>query len=163
MGGVGRTSGLRGSLAGISGGPAIAANGHDRHHRAGIGAAGPLYTASPTSITRLLRVEQVEAHGAPAERRDAQQLRQASDNLRRNLAVAQVVCIAPNKRAALMTAPFADRLIEGVRAKNRRSASASIRFPTKSPALFGDAREDTSAVLKFGTASSTSPAITPAF
>src|SRR5262245_10982979 len=93
---MGRTSGLRGSLAGISGGPALAANGQV----IGITVAesarrGRIYTAAPSSITRLLRVEQVEAGGAPAERLTPDNYGQASDDLRRNLAVAQVVCVAP--------------------------------------------------------------------
>lgn len=93
---MGRTSGLRGSLAGISGGPALAANGQV----IGITVAesarrGRLYTAAPSSILRLLRVEQVEAQGAPAERLTPDNYGQASDDLRRTLAVAQVVCVAP--------------------------------------------------------------------
>ena len=93
---LGRTSGLRGSLAGISGGPAIAANGQV----IGITVAesarrGRIYTAAPSSIMRLLRVEQIEAEGAPAERLTPDNYGQASDDLRRNLAVAQVVCVAP--------------------------------------------------------------------
>jgi S1-C subfamily serine protease len=93
---LGRTSGLRGSLAGISGGPAIAANGQV----IGITVAesarrGRIYTAAPSSIMRLLRVEQIEAQGAPSERLTPDNYGQASDDLRRNLAVAQVVCVAP--------------------------------------------------------------------
>lgn len=51
-----------------------------------------------------------------------------------------------------MSVPFADRLIEGVRAKTTPLCVGLDPFPEKIPALFGDAREDTSAVLKFGTA-----------
>ncbi len=93
---LGRTSGLRGSLAGISGGPALAANGQV----IGITVAesarrGRIYTAAPSSIMRLLRVEQIEAQGAPSERLTPDNYGQASDDLRRTLAVAQVVCVAP--------------------------------------------------------------------
>lgn len=93
---LGRTSGLRGSLAGISGGPAIGANGQV----IGITVAesarrGRIYTAAPSSIARLLRVEQIAAQGAPAEHMTPDNYGQASDDLRRNLAVAQVVCVAP--------------------------------------------------------------------
>lgn len=93
---LGRTSGLRGSLAGISGGPALASNGQV----IGITVAesarrGRIYTAAPSSILRLLRVEQIEAQGAPSERLTPDNYGQASDDLRRNLAVAQVVCVAP--------------------------------------------------------------------
>lgn len=95
---LGRTMGLRGSLAGISGGPALASNGQV----IGITVAesarrGRIYTASPTSILRLLRVEQVEAQGAPGERLTPDNYGQESDDLRRNLAVAQVVCVAPEE------------------------------------------------------------------
>lgn len=51
-----------------------------------------------------------------------------------------------------MTAPFADRLIEGVRAKNTPLCIGLDPFPDRIPLLFGDAANDTSAVLKFGTA-----------
>jgi orotidine-5'-phosphate decarboxylase len=51
-----------------------------------------------------------------------------------------------------MTAPFADRLIDGVRAKNTPLCVGLDPFPDRIPALFGDARNDTAAVLKFGTA-----------
>jgi orotidine-5'-phosphate decarboxylase len=51
-----------------------------------------------------------------------------------------------------MSAPFADRLIEGVRAKATPICIGLDPFTDKIPALFGDAREDTAAVLKFGTA-----------
>jgi S1-C subfamily serine protease len=92
---LGRTSGLRGSLAGISGGPAIASNGQV----IGITVAesarrGRIYTAAPSSILRLLRVEQIEATGTPGERLTPEYYGQASDDLRRTLAVAQVVCVA---------------------------------------------------------------------
>lgn len=93
---LGRTSGLRGSLAGISGGPALSSSGQV----IGITVAesarrGRIYTAAPSSILRLLRVEQIEAQGAPAERLTPDNYGQASDDMRRNLAVAQVVCVAP--------------------------------------------------------------------
>lgn len=92
----GRTSGLGGSLAGISGGPAIAANGQVIGVTIAESARrGRIYTAAPSSILRLLRVEQVEAQGAPAPRLTADNYGQESDDLRRGLAVAQVVCVAP--------------------------------------------------------------------
>jgi S1-C subfamily serine protease len=92
----GRTSGLRGSLAGISGGPAIAANGQVIGVTIAESARrGRIYTAAPSSILRLLRLEQVEAQGAPAPRLTADNYGQESDDLRRQLAVAQVVCVAP--------------------------------------------------------------------
>ncbi len=47
---------------------------------------------------------------------------------------------------------FADRLIERVRSKNTPLCVGVDPFPDKIPALFGNAREDASAVLKFGAA-----------
>ena len=44
---------------------------------------------------------------------------------------------------------FADRLIEGVRTKNTPLCVGLDPFADKIPTLFGNAREDTSAVLKF--------------
>jgi serine protease Do len=50
----GRTSGLRGSLAGISGGPAFSANGQVIGVTIAESARrGRIYTAAPTSILRL--------------------------------------------------------------------------------------------------------------
>lgn len=97
---LGRTSGVGGSLAGISGGPALGANGQV----IGVTVAessrrGRLYTAAPSSILRLLRVEQVEAEGAPAPRLTPDDYGQQADDLRRNLAIAQVVCVAPGDPA----------------------------------------------------------------
>jgi len=93
---LGRTSGLRGSLAGISGGPALSSNGQVIGVTVAESARrGRIYTAAPSSILRLLRVEQIEAQGSPAERLTPDNYGQASDDLRRNLAVAQVVCVAP--------------------------------------------------------------------
>lgn len=93
---LGRTSGLTGSLSGMSGGPALASNGQV----IGVTVAessrrGRIYTAAPSSILRLLRVEQVEAGGAPAPRLSPDNYGQQADDLRRSLAVAQVVCVAP--------------------------------------------------------------------
>lgn len=94
---LGRTSRMRGSLAGMSGGPALAANGQV----IGVTVAesvrrGRIYTAAPSSILRLLRVEQVKAEGAPAPRMAPDNYGQEADDLRRSLAVAQVVCVAPD-------------------------------------------------------------------
>jgi S1-C subfamily serine protease len=93
---LGRTGGIRGSLAGISGGPAIASNGQVIGVTVAESARrGRIYTAAPSSIMRLLRVEQVDAEGAPASRLTPDNYGQESDDLRRDLAVAQVVCVAP--------------------------------------------------------------------
>ena len=96
----GRTSGLRGSLAGISGGPALATNGQVIGVTIAESARrGRIYTAAPSSIMRLLRLEHIEAQGAPAPRLTADNYGQESDDLRRQLAVAQVVCVAPGDGA----------------------------------------------------------------
>ena len=93
---LGRTSGLAGSLAGISGGPAFSSNGQVIGVTIAESARrGRIYTAAPSSVLRLLRVEQVEAVGAPAPRLTSDNYGQESDDLRRELAVAQVVCVAP--------------------------------------------------------------------
>lgn len=95
---LGRTSGLRGSLAGISGGPAIASNGQVIGVTVAESARrGRIYTAAPSSIMRLLRVERVDADGLPAPRLTSTNYGQESDDLRRSLAVAQVVCVAPGE------------------------------------------------------------------
>ena len=91
---LGRTSGLDGSLAGISGGPAFDASGQV----IGVTIAessrrGRLYTASPSTLLRMLQVEQVHAAGAPAPAFTSSNYGLQSDALRRSLAVAQVVCV----------------------------------------------------------------------
>jgi S1-C subfamily serine protease len=92
---TGRTSGLFGSLAGISGGPAIDNGGRV----VGVTLAessrrGRIYTASPVTMLRLLQIEHVQAEGDPAPRLDTRNYGNQADRLRRTLAVAQVVCIA---------------------------------------------------------------------
>lgn len=92
----GRTGDLGGSLAGISGGPALSANGQVIGVTIAESARrGRIYTAAPSSIVRLLRVEQVTPQGAPAPRLSPDTYGEEADNLRRALAVAQIVCIAP--------------------------------------------------------------------
>jgi len=91
---TGRTTGLRGTLAGISGGPALDTNGRV----IGVTLAessrrGRIYTASPATIFRLLSVERVTPTGRPVERITATNYGGRADELRRALAVAQVVCI----------------------------------------------------------------------
>lgn len=92
---TGRTGNLQGSLAGISGGPALASNGEV----IGVTVAessrrGRIYTATPSSIARLLEVENVTAEGGPGPRITPDNYGEQADDLRRGLAVAQVVCIA---------------------------------------------------------------------
>lgn len=97
---LGRTMGLNGSLAGISGGPALSAQGRVIGVTVAESARrGRIYTAAPSSIQRLLRVEQVLAEGAPTPRMTPEDYGQQSDDLRRALAVAQVVCVGPEEDA----------------------------------------------------------------
>jgi S1-C subfamily serine protease len=93
---LGRTGGLRGSLSGISGGPTLAANGQVIGVTIAESARrGRIYSAAPSSIQRFLTVERVEADGEPAPRLTSDNYGPESDNLRRALAVAQVICVAP--------------------------------------------------------------------
>lgn len=93
---LGRTSRLGGSLAGMSGGPALAANGEVLGVTIAESARrGRIYTAAPSSLARLLRLEHVDAEGAPAPRMTPQSYGERADALRRSLAVAQVICIGP--------------------------------------------------------------------
>jgi S1-C subfamily serine protease len=95
---VGRTDGLFGTLAGMSGGPVL-----DTHGRViGITVAessrrGRIYTASPASILTLLKMENVQPTGDPVGRLTLTNYGPQADKLRRNLAVSQVVCVAEGK------------------------------------------------------------------
>src|SRR5262249_50288696 len=93
---LGRTSGLIGSLSGISGGPAITANGQV----VGVTIAeasrrGRIYTVAPSSLANLVQLGRVEAEGARAPRMSPDSYGERADALRRSLAVAQVVCVGP--------------------------------------------------------------------
>lgn len=93
---LGRTSNLRGTLAGMSGGPAFSAGGEVIGVTVAESARrGRIYTASPSSLGRLLNVEHVDAVGAPAPRLTPDNYGEEADGLRRSLAVAQIVCIGP--------------------------------------------------------------------
>ncbi|MES1198411.1 MAG: serine protease [Pseudomonadota bacterium] len=93
---IGHTEHLEGSLAGLNGGPAIGPDGVV----VGVTIAesarrGRVYTASPASIHRLLDVEHISVEGDPAPRMQPEDYGEQADNLRRSLAVAQIVCISP--------------------------------------------------------------------
>ncbi|MBS0385588.1 MAG: trypsin-like peptidase domain-containing protein [Proteobacteria bacterium] len=91
---LGRTSGMGGTLAGMSGGPAFDASGQVIGVTIAESARrGRIYTASPATIMHMLRVEQVAARGNPAPHFTTDNYGQESDALRRSLAVAQVVCV----------------------------------------------------------------------
>ncbi len=93
---LGRTSGLRGSLSGMSGAPAIGANGQVIGVTIAESARrGRIYTASPSTLLNLLQVERVRAEGSVAPRLTPANYGQEADDLRRSLAIAQVVCIGP--------------------------------------------------------------------
>jgi serine protease Do len=103
---IGRTGKMSGSLAGISGGPAIAANGEVIGVTIAESARrGRLYTAAPSSIARLLRVEQVAARGEPGPRLEPDNYGEQADRLRRTLAVAQIVCVGPEDAGPPAKAP----------------------------------------------------------
>lgn len=92
-----RTAGLRGSLSGMSGGPAIDSRGRV----IGVTIAessrrGRIYTAPPSAVRKLLESEQdaVKPNGQPTRRLTERDYGLTADALRRSLAVAQVVCVA---------------------------------------------------------------------
>ncbi len=98
---LGRTQGLNGSLAGMSGGPVFDAQGNV----IGITIAesarrGRIYTASPASIVRLLGLANVEPVGEQAPAMTRANYGPKADQLRRALAVAQVVCVADDMAPA---------------------------------------------------------------
>lgn len=98
---VGRTRGVNGSLAGISGGPVFDADGNVIGVTIAESARrGRIYTASPDSITRLLGLAQVEPTGARAPAFTREDYGRRADDLRRDLAVAKVVCVAANAKPA---------------------------------------------------------------
>lgn len=94
---TGRTEGLTGSLAGISGGPVF-----DQEGRViGVTLAessrrGRLYTASPATIQRLLERNdpRVTPRGDQQPRITATNYGNRADSMRRALAVVRVICIA---------------------------------------------------------------------
>lgn len=93
---IGRTGGLRGSLSGMSGGPVLDTQGRV----IGVTVAesvrrGRIYTAAPASIADLLKLENVAAQGVSAGALNTENYGPAADKMRRELTVAQVVCVAP--------------------------------------------------------------------
>jgi serine protease Do len=92
---VGRTRGLTGTLSGLSGAPAL-----DRHGRViGVTLAesprrGRIYTTAPESFGPAIRGEQRADEGALGEPVTIDNYGRVSDTLRRDLRVAQVVCLS---------------------------------------------------------------------
>ncbi len=90
---VGRSHNRRGSLAGISGGPAFNAEGQV----IGVTLAesvrrGRLYTAAPETILAFLKLAKINANGQPVAALTPQNYGLQNDKLRQALRVAQVVC-----------------------------------------------------------------------
>jgi S1-C subfamily serine protease len=94
---LGRTQGLFGTLAGISGGPTFDAQGRVIGVTVAESARrGRIYTAAPSSIGQLLKLNQeaVSPKGEPAGKLSLDNYGPEADRLRRELAVAQIVCVA---------------------------------------------------------------------
>lgn len=92
---VGRTDGLFGTLSGMSGGPVFDGEGRVIGVTVAESARrGRIYTAAPSSLVQFLDVNDVEPRGAPARGFDLTSYGLEADRLRRDLAVAQVICVA---------------------------------------------------------------------
>ncbi len=92
---VGRTSGLKGPLAGLSGAPVLDATGRV----IGVTVAeaprrGRIYTTDPSAIFELLtKFQRQDGRYAPGEAINTENYGRVADALRRDLRVAQVVCV----------------------------------------------------------------------
>ncbi|HEY3947616.1 serine protease [Phenylobacterium sp.] len=91
---TGRTDGLKGTLGGLSGAPAL----DDQGRVLGVTIAeaprrGRIYTTAPETTARALAAEAGLAAGAAGEAVNADNYGRVADDLRRNLRVAQVVCL----------------------------------------------------------------------
>ena len=92
---VGRTNGLEGTLSGLSGAPALDSRGRV----IGVTLAeaprrGRIYTTAPESFGPAIRGEQRADEAAKGQSITVDDYGQVSDRLRRDLRVAQVVCLA---------------------------------------------------------------------
>jgi serine protease Do len=92
---LGRTEGMGGSLAGMSGGPVLDAQGEVIGVTVAESARrGRIYTATPTSILQLFDLNNVDPKGEPVGNLDIRNYDDAADKLRFDLSVAQIVCVA---------------------------------------------------------------------
>jgi len=92
---VGRTDGLLGALSGLSGAPAL--DGQGRVLGVTIAEAprrGRIYTTAPESFGPAIRGEQGPDEAAQGQPMTVETYGRASDALRRDLRVAQVVCLS---------------------------------------------------------------------
>ena len=91
---TGRTDGLKGTLGGLSGAPAL-----DEHGRVvGVTIAeaprrGRIYTTAPETTARILATGGPQPGALPGTAISADNYGRVADDLRRNLRVAQVVCL----------------------------------------------------------------------
>lgn len=127
---TGRTDGLAGTLAGLSGAPALDSAGRV----IGVTVAeaprrGRIYTTSPeTVLTALTASGHRAANFAVGEPVTPENYGRVADNLRRDLRVAQVICVTPQPRPAPPpTAPLAtDELaVEGPAAADPPAEAAA--------------------------------------
>jgi S1-C subfamily serine protease len=92
---IGRTGGLRGSLAGISGGPVMDENGRVIGVTIAEAARrGRLYTSSPSTVKRLLETEKLSPKGEISKQMTRENYGFEADDLRLGRSVVQVVCVA---------------------------------------------------------------------
>ncbi len=91
---TGRTDGLKGTLGGLSGAPAL----DDQGRVVGVTIAeaprrGRIYTTAPETTARTLAVGGSRLAASPGGRISADNYGRVADDLRRNLRIAQVVCL----------------------------------------------------------------------
>jgi serine protease Do len=94
---AGRTDGLRGTLSGLSGAPALDSQGRVL----GVTVAeaprrGRIYTTAPETVRAVLAAHRIVpvASSAPSEPITTENYGRTADSLRRELRIAQVVCLA---------------------------------------------------------------------
>ena len=92
---VGRTAGLNGTLSGLSGAPVLDARGRAVVVTlAGAPRRGRIYTTAPDTFLPAIRGEQTPDEPALTQAVTVDNYGKAADDLRRDLRVAQVVCLS---------------------------------------------------------------------